>query len=440
MAVAIVMPKQGNTVESCILSKWYVKVGDKVKIGDLLFNYETDKSTFDEECKNEGEVLALLYEEGEDIPCLLNVMVIGEHGEDISSLVAASDANTEEVKQEEVKVEIKEEVVATTAPESAGDKIFISPRARMLADKAKIDVSFATPTGPQGRIIERDIERLIAQGAPTTAGAIGKANSSMAGTGIGSRISTGDLTSKVAAVENTPVVPEYVDEKLTTIRKTIAKTMHASMSDMAQLTLNTSFDATSILNFRKHLKAVQEENNLPNVTLNDIILFAVARVLTKHTNINAHFIDGTTLRRFNGVNLGIAVDTERGLMVPTLFGANKVSLFDISAQTKALAKSAQAGTISPDLLSGSTFTVTNLGSLGIESFTPIINPPQVAILGVDNITWKIKNGGDKPEYYQAMGLSLTIDHRVVDGAPAARFLQDLCKYLENFDVYALLNA
>ena len=209
--------------------------------------------------------------------------------------------------------------------------------------------------------------------------------------------------------------------------------MHASLSEMAQLTLNARFDATSAMAYRSRVKANMETLGLPNITLNDIVLYAVVKTLKKHPDINAHYL-GDTMRQFHSVNLGMAVDTPRGLLVPTIFGADTMSLAEISQRAKDVAASAQAGKISPDLLTAGTFTVTNLGSLGVESFTPVINPPQTCILGVCNITYQQKKSGDGFVTYPAMGLSLTFDHRAVDGAPAARFLKDLCAALETFEL------
>ena len=199
---------------------------------------------------------------------------------------------------------------------------------------------------------------------------------------------------------------------------------------MAQLTLNASFDATEVMAFRNNLKANGEALGMGNITINDIVLYAVAKTLKNHKDLNAHWLDDI-VRIFDNVNLGIAVDTERGLMVPTLMAAETMSLSELSANAKTLIKETQGGSISPDKLSGGTFTVTNLGSLGVESFTPVINPPQVAILGVCAITQRVKADGS---VYPAMGLSLTFDHRALDGAPAARFLKELCANLEHFSL------
>ena len=172
---------------------------------------------------------------------------------------------------------------------------------------------------------------------------------------------------------------------------------------------------------------------LANITLNDIVLFAVSRTLPEFKELNAHFLDDS-IRYFKNVQLGVAVDTERGLMVPTVRNANCLSLNQISIEAKALIKEAQSGKISPDKLQGGSFTVTNLGSMGIESFTPVLNPPQVGILGVCTVTRRIRTVNGQDVSYPAMGLSLTFDHRAIDGAPAAKFLQALCNNLENFDL------
>jgi pyruvate dehydrogenase E2 component (dihydrolipoamide acetyltransferase) len=206
--------------------------------------------------------------------------------------------------------------------------------------------------------------------------------------------------------------------------------MHDSLSNMAQLTLNASFDATKLMAIRASLKAGAEKMGLGNITLNDMVLFAVSRVILNHKTLNAHYLDDT-MRYFKHCNLGMAVDTDRGLLVPTIMNADTLSLSELAAQAKAVAKGAQEGTIAPDLLRGASFTVSNLGAFGIESFTPVINPPQTGILGVDTITYRVKADGST---YPAMGLSLTFDHRALDGAPAARFLKDLCSNLENFNI------
>jgi pyruvate dehydrogenase E2 component (dihydrolipoamide acetyltransferase) len=344
------------------------------------------------------------------------------------------------VKVEEKAESAKQDIAPIAA--DAGDRIKISPRAKKLAEKTGVDYRYALPTGPNGRIIEQDVITLKESGYVMTGAArdefmkagVGQIPQ---GTGLGGRITTGDLSAVPANVDavqgkQTPQ-PLYEEVKLTNIRKVIAKAMHHSITSTCQLTLNASFDATDILDFRKKLKEGKDRLGLENITLNDIILYAVSRTLMNHKDLNAHFLDDKMLY-FRNVNLGVAVDTERGLMVPNIFNANLKSLNAISKETKKLVKDCQSGTINPDVLKGGSFTVTNLGTLDVESFTPVLNPPQTGILGVNTIVQKAREVDGEYEFYPAMGLSLTFDHRALDGAPAARFLQELKKNLENFSI------
>ena len=440
MATPIIMPRQGQSVESCIITAWNKKVGDTVEKGEILFSYETDKSSFDEPAPESGKLLAIFREEGDDVPCLENVCVIGQDGEDVSAFVPKSDdepvAEAPKAAEAVAAVEaapVAEAVVASTEATGA-----ISPRAKALAAKTGADLLKATPTGPNGRIIERDVQSLVDRGLTVSGAASANYTTAVEGSGINGKVMLADLNAPAApaVAAEAPVaatVAEYEDVKLSNIRKIIAKQMCASLTNMAQITLNTSFDATKILALRKSLKAGAEKMGLANITLNDIILYAVSRVVLNHKGLNAHCLD-ETMRYFNTVNIGVAVDTERGLMVPTVFHAEKMSLNEISKEAKSVITAAQSGTINPDYLKGATFTISNLGSLGIESFTPIINPPQTAILGVCGLTQRVKEVNGEVKTYSAMGLSLTVDHRVLDGADAARFLKDIVFALENFDL------
>lgn len=428
MAQFVIMPRQGQSVESCIITTWQKKVGDTVAEGDILFSYETDKSAFDEAAQVSGTLLAILFEEGDVVPCLENVCIIGEAGEDISSMVAAAPAEESAAEAPAAAEEVKAEAapVVTAAPVQAGDLIRISPRAKNLALQTGVDMTKVAPTGPHGRIIERDINAALDAGFVANTAAV---EAFLAG----NPIVTEETVGEAAAETKTEVVVSddvraYDEEPLSGVRRVIARQMHASLSEMAQLTLNASFDATALMNFRASLKASGEALGLGKISLNDMVLFAVSRTLLNYPEINANLVDDK-FRKFKHANIGLAVDTERGLLVPTLFASEKLSLTDLSAYAKSAAAKAREGKLTPDEMSGGSFTVTNLGSLGIESFTPVVNPPQTAILGVCAITYRLKADGTT---YPAMGLSLTFDHRAVDGAPAARFLSDLCRALENF--------
>ena len=449
MAVPVIMPRQGNTVESCIVTKWFKKPGDAVAVGDILFSYETDKAAFEEESKVEGTLLAAFFEEGDDVPCLSNMCVIGKSGEDASAFDPSAGAHEDQPQAAPVPASggntdlgSTQEIAAT--PVALKD-MKISPRAKALAERRGADLSQAAASGPDGRVIARDVQKLIDNGQVVTPAARAAYQGGLEGTGLGGRVCLGDLNAPAAQPDApAPAAPavaavsareDFYTEPLPNIRKVIGRSMMASLTSMAQLTHNLSFDCTDIQKLRKTFKEKGEAMGMSRITLNDIIMYAVARTLAQpeHRALNANLIDdGKTMKYFRQVNLGMAVDTDRGLMVPTIFGADTMSLKELSDTAKQLAKECQGGSINPDALSGGSFTVSNLGSLGIESFTPVINPPQTGILGVCTIVTRVKEVGGQVVPYPSMTLSLTYDHRALDGTPASKFLKDLKNNLENF--------
>ena len=418
MANAVVMPKAGITVESCIIGEWQKKVGDQVAVGDILFTYETDKASFECESTAAGELIDIFFGNGEEVPCLTNVCVIGKRGEDYSALRPdGGQTSAESVPAAATPAAAEAAKVSCGAAEPAKAAKGISPRARKLAATAGVDAALATPTGPQGRIIERDVRKLMAEGVPAPAAV------------------AAPKAAAPAPAASAPAAPapeaEYEDVKFSNVRKVTAKGMMRSLSTMAQLTLHYSFDATQLQQYRKLLKEM--DGPMARISLNDMILFAVSRALPSCPDLNANMIADDVVRRFKHVNLGFACDTPRGLLVPTIPNADQMSLLEISMAAKDLAAKAREGKISPDQLQGGTFSVTNLGATGCEMFTPVINPPQTGILGVCNIQTKIRSAkGGEIVTYPAMGLSITFDHRALDGAPVGRFMQELCKSLENF--------
>ncbi len=407
MANAVIMPKAGITVESCIIGRWEKKVGDRVSVGDVLFGYETDKASFDCESTAEGVLLEIFFGDGDEVPCLVNVCAIGAKGEDCSALRPNGVAPTA-IQPDGASPARSAAPASIPAASGAACSGAVSPRARSLAESAGVDVSLASPTGPKGRVIESDVRRLMAEGAPEAA------------------------AQPVAQTDvSAPAESEYEDAKFSGIRRAIAKSMHSSLQGMAQLTHQFSFDAGDILAYRALLKTLPDDRS--GITVGDLILYAVSRTLTKYPDLNANMLGDSSIRRFRHVNLGVAVDTPRGLMVPTVFNADTKSLLEISREVKALSAECRGGAISPDKLSGGSFTVTNLGSMGVEMFTPVINPPQTGILGVCASVKRVREGHDGGvELYPAMGLSLSYDHRAIDGAPASRFMQELCAALERF--------
>lgn len=435
MAIPVIMPRQGQSVESCIITKWHKAVGEKVSVGDVLFSYETDKASFEEESTVEGTMLVQFYEEWDDVPCLENICVIGDEGESVAEFDqrASDEATSTEAVEEGGSAVVMSETEDSLPEVKPSNSDKVSPRAKHLAAKLNIDTKMAEATGPNGRVIERDVLKLKDQGIFATSAALASGEALGQGTGIGGRMSVNDIGTDSVAVPATRAIaltegPGYRDERLPNIRKMIAGAMQNSLQTTSQLTLSTSFDSSEIKAMRQKLKAADLD---VNVTLNDMILFATAKVLKKYPALNAHLL-GDTMRYFDHVHMGIAVDTERGLLVPTVFNADTMSLMDLARSVKDVAGQSKTGTINPDLLQGGSFTVTNLGVFGIESFTPVLNAPQTGILGVNTITEKVRTVEGKIETYPSMGLSLTFDHGALDGAPAAKFLQELSKSLENF--------
>jgi pyruvate dehydrogenase E2 component (dihydrolipoamide acetyltransferase) len=412
MAEAILMPKQGQSVESCIITQWYKKKGDAVKAGDMLFSYETDKASFDEEAKTSGILLEVYYAEGDEVPVLSNVAVIGNAGEDISSFALATTAAESSKPAEKTAPveEARQSVVTKSSAPVESVSIKVSPRARNMARQMGINLSQIAGTGPNGRIIARD----ILSGKPESQ--VAKARPSD--------------TQKNVFEKGSVLIPH------SNVRKIIARGMHASLQNSAQLTHHLSADARKLLALRKELKKHAAVGGSGDITLNDMICYSVTRVLMKMPEVNAHYYE-EGVRRFESVHLGLAVDTERGLMVPVLKNAGDYTLKGLSSQLKQLADKCRTGKIDPELLqpAAGTFTISNLGALDIEMFTPVLNLPQIGILGVNTITYRPADLGDGTiGFIPVIGLSLTYDHRALDGAPASRFLKELKTFIGNFNI------
>ena len=427
MATEVLMPRQGQSVESCIIIEWKVNEGDVVAVGQGLCEVETDKATFEVEATAAGTVLGIFYPADSDVEVLKTIAVIGEPGEDISALRPEEPQNVEQgISNEEVKKEALE-VETSTVPCSIfnvrdSDGAGASPRAKGLAGKKGVDISAIGGSGPEGRVIERDVLSALASGAPVSPAA--KAKIAAIGSGIGGRILAADVQAPVAAA---PAIPDVsyseaqmgalTEIKVRGVRKLVAGRMLDSMQTTAQLTLHTSADARALLDCRKRFKASEDK---AGITINDLVLYAVAQTVVDFPDLNAYWL-GEKMVQFENVHLGFAVDTPRGLMVPVIRFANQLSLEAISAEAKRLGQACIDGTVDPDALKGGTFTVTNLGAAGIEMFTPVLNAPEVGILGICTIAPKPVMQGSAVEFVPHIGLSLTFNHCATDGAPAGRF-------------------
>jgi len=449
------MPRQGNTVESCVITNWKVKEGDDVSAGTAICEVETDKAVFEIPAGADGTVLKLLYTSGDDVPVLEPIAVIGEPSEDWQSALSGNishegtehTSNQRFAAQREDKSELRKEnpnssfLIPNSSFPTPHSSFSISPRARKLAEKEKVTVTFSG-SGPGGRVIERDVVAALQNRPPLTAAAkaAGQGTVPPQGTGLGGRITIGDLTQSslfpsphsLVPDPQSPVPDAFGDcvpqspVPIKGIRKIIADRMTKSLAETAQFTLNASAQAVKLQLIRSGLKT-------HGITINDLVLFGLSRSLTQFPYMNAHKI-GETIRMFERVHLGMAVDTERGLMVPVIRNADQLSLARISSEAKRLATACQAGSVNPDELSGSTFTVSNLGSLGITSFTPVLNIPEVAILGVCGLEMKGYMTDDGISFVPHIGFSLTINHQVVDGAPAAKFLKGFCDTIAAIDL------
>jgi pyruvate dehydrogenase E2 component (dihydrolipoamide acetyltransferase) len=418
MAIPVLMPRQGQSVETCILGQWYKSVGETVKTGDILFSYETDKASFEEEAKADGILLAVFFNEGDEIPVLSNIAVIGQPGESYAEFVSGGALVIETVENtvpDEAPVVFEFEVEPGDLP----DHLRISPLAKNMAAKLGVDIYALKGSGPHGRIIARDVEAVAA---------------------------TVTKSETVAApVKQKVQAPVVVSEKgddfevrpVSNIRKLIANAMHQSLQNSAQLTHHLSADARQLQRLRKKFKTEFAEGKIKqNITINDLVCFAVIRALEKFPQANTHYL-GDKIKWFSKVHLGLAVDTDRGLMVPAVKNASDLSLAGLSSQMQQVAAQARSGNINPDLLNPAeaTFTISNLGNYGVEMFTPVINLPQVAILGVCAIIPRPKEIEEGVYGFVPMiGLSLTYNHQALDGGEATRFLAEIKNQIENLSV------
>lgn len=437
MAQIVVMPALGNSVESCIINAWLVSPGDEVAEGQVLCEVETDKSTMEVPSTTDGVVLSLLWEEGADVPVMEPLLVIGEKDEDPAAVLA--ELNLDAHKADEGGDAVDEGT--TEAPRQAEipaqESAASSPRARALAERRHVDIEkIEAGSGPHGRVIERDVAAAtpVADGSTQSIGLGGRVSQPVTPQAASSAKPDAEPTAPVTA----PASGESTDTPIRGIRKVIAERMMSSLASSAQLTYTATVKAGGLLAMRKRLKKSDPELGLNQVTIGDLVGYAAIRTVLKHPTHNAHVIDGQTLRAFSDVHLGFACDTPRGLLVPVVHGAQAMTLGGFARRCKELAKQAIDGTIMPDLLTGATFTVSNLGGFGIESFTPILYAPQTAILGVDAIVPRATVDEDgEVGIEQRIGFSLTADHRVIDGADAARFLRDLCWFIENIEIAVL---
>jgi pyruvate dehydrogenase E2 component (dihydrolipoamide acetyltransferase) len=429
MATDIRVPTTGNAGEDAVVLEWSVTVGSDVTAGEILVTLETAKATIDVEAPISGHVLKTFYTAGDEVPEHEVLAVLGEPGEQLppdgSSAGPAADEDDMGTTSPAYPTPA---VVATQPREGAqqdgrtptpGRRHSASPRARKLAGEFGIDLGSLSGTGPTGRIIIADV-------------VAAKEGSAKEGAGAEAQPAQQPMPTPPAIDQ---VVGAPADEGTVVpvrgARKVTAQRMHASLSNTAQLTLTRYAKANVLLRFAKRLRQVTDATAQPRIGLNDLIMFATARAVALHPPANSWF-DWDGIKQFRHVDLGFAVDTEQALRVPVIRSADTMTLSELAQAARTLAERARSGALNPEEMDGGTFTVSNLGGLGIHWFTPVLNPPQTGILGVGAI-----HQSDRAAP-KLLPLSLTFDHRAIDGAAAAAVLADIARCIETVDVLSAL--
>ncbi|MEU0192089.1 dihydrolipoamide acetyltransferase family protein [Streptomyces afghaniensis] len=450
MAVEVLLPKIGLTMQEGTIDEWLVPVGAAVAEGDALLRLATDKVDVDVEAEAgglfhpvvpagvtvpTGSVIGWLLAEGEQPPGPAGAPMLAGSGAGAGASPPALDGT--------------DTGVAPPVPSADGTagRLLSSPNARRVATAADVDLTAVRGTGPGGRIVSEDVEEFLASlpgglGTPVPPGGgsfsplvrkLAKERgidlSEVNGTGPGGRIRRSDLEAITPAPPCRDSAPRPGDVlPLTGMRGTIAARMHASLQEMAQLTHGYEVRMDAVVSLRDRLKEEWADSDLPVPSLNDFLLKAAALALREHPLLNATVReDGIHL--LDGIHLGFAVAVPGGLMVPVIEDAVELPLPGIARRSKALAQAAREGRISPAQLEGATFTVTSLGGYGVDFFTPVINPGNVAILGVGRLRDGVEWADDRPLRTRVLTLSLTFDHRAVDGAPAAEYLRTVAELL-----------
>lgn len=437
MATNIIIPKFGWMMTEGTIVKWHKVEGDYVAEGDVLFEVTTDKSVMDVESNKEGYLLKVLVPEGGSGKVGETVAYMGEEGEDVSTLVSEAPASAEETAPAK-EAALAEAEVKATPKTAAGGKVLASPAAKVLAKKNGIDIQEAF-AGEDKIIKKKDVQKYIDEGAvkmsPLARSIADKEGidiDGIKGTGVNGKIMADDVrgaVSRPAAAEAPAAAAAPQGQEITGMRRIISERMSQSSNETAPVTYSRRINMENIIALKDTLKARAAEEGV-KITLTDVLVKVIATGLTKYKNINVTFSDNI-ITQHDDVNMGIAVALDEGLLVPVLKAVDKRSIIDIAKEREVVVKNARVGKIAPENMGGGTFTISNLGSYEVDFFTPIIDIPQVAILGIgktqDEVVVIDKEICIKPMAY----FSLVADHRVVDGAPAVEFLGHLKAIIEN---------
>ena len=437
MALEILMPKLGLTMTEGTIEEWKFKEGDAVKKGDVLFSVATDKLTNDVEAEADGILLKILLPEGETASCKAVIGYIGQAGEVVPTAGENKIEAPEETRSDNIGIQA--EKTDTRAP---GAPVLASPAAKKLAKEKGIDLVSIPGTGPKGRITLEDVEAYLAKPQPAE-GEAGQKTSPMAAklaAELGVDVSKLDVQGRVmkadvlAAAAPAAAAPaqgsnDLPPVKVNPLRRSIAANMSASWATSPRVTYTHPVDVTAMKDLRAKLKDGLKEQGI-KLTYNHILMKVVAKALTEFPDVNASFADNM-LTRHKHVNMGLAVAKGDGLIVPNVKNCEEKSLAQIAQETEALIEATRTGKLGMEDMTGGTFTISSLGPYGITSFSPIINQPELAILGVCDMvdTPVVRNG--EIVIRTMMNLSLTADHRVIDGVMASKFLKRIAELLEN---------
>ncbi|OIK07664.1 branched-chain alpha-keto acid dehydrogenase subunit E2 [Bacillus sp. MUM 116] len=406
MAVEVVMPKLGMAMKEGTVSLWNKAVGDSVEKGEPIASVNSEKIEIDVESPTEGTVLKIAVSEGEGVPPGTVICYIGNPGEEIGAQTISASEQKTGVENQELSNDLN---CSVNQAKARGDRVKISPVAKKMAEAANLDIEKIKGTGPGGRVTKEDVQEAL------------KAQREL----------------QTVQPKETRIEPQLVSAQKTQaqqvpfsgIRKVIAGRMHGSLQKTAQLTMNMKVDVTELIALQKQTADVVQKNFNNKLTVTDFIARAVVLSLKKHQDMNSALIEDK-IHLFKQVHLGMAVALEKGLVVPVIRHAENCSLNDLSRSIKELAQKARQGQLSNEDMQGSTFTISNLGAYGVEHFTPVLNPPETGILGVGAVFDTPVYVGENLERRSILPLSLTFDHRVLDGTPAAAFLQTVKQYLE----------
>ncbi len=420
MASKVIMPKLSPTMEEGQIARWLKKEGDKVSMGEPLAEIDTDKATMEMQALTNGVLRKIIVKEGESAPLGSLIAIVGEPNEDISAIESeasakpATAAPTPAVEAQKPEEKPEEPASAPATPQANGGqpaattpatassgRMMVSPLAARMAAEAGLDLKSLTGSGPNGRIIKRDIEAAMSQ--PKVAAA------------------PQFQTAAIAAAS------PYQDEPATEMRRTIARRLVTSIGPVPHFFLTSEIEMDRAAEMRKGINALDPDLK---ISINDIIIKVVAQALVQHPAVNSSFQD-KFIRYYERADIGVAVAVEEGLITPVIRSADQKSLSQIAAEVRELAERARSRRLKPEEYTGATFSVSNLGMFGIDEFTAIINPPEGGILAVGAMTPKPVVRDNEVVVRQMMRVTMSCDHRVIDGATGAKFLQTVKKILEN---------